>query len=143
MHDAGPLKRRFMRHANVPSHLGTLPDPSGRAVGVGRCGDTIEVMLRVEGDRICEIRHLPHGCAYTVACGSAVCELALHATLEQALEILPQDVEKALGGLPEDHLHCARLAVNTLGEAVADCYRRAARPAASSPHEESSTHADL
>jgi nitrogen fixation NifU-like protein len=33
-------------------------------------------------------------------------------------------VENELGGLPEDHKHCARLAVNTLGEAIADHYRR-------------------
>jgi len=36
----------------------------------------------------------------------------------------------ALGGLPEDHMHCARLAVNTLGEAIADYYRNAANSGA-------------
>jgi nitrogen fixation NifU-like protein len=65
--------------------------------------------------------------SYTsIACASAMSELARNCKLEQALEISPQDVEAELGGLPEDHLHCARLAVNTLGEAIADCYRRRA-----------------
>ena len=115
---------RFIRHVNMPSNLGTLDVPSGRALGVGQCGDAIEVTLRVADERITEIRFQPCGCGYTIACASAMSELARNRTLEQALEISPQDVEAELGGLPEDHLHCARLAVNTLGEAIADCYRR-------------------
>jgi nitrogen fixation NifU-like protein len=78
----------------------------------------------VDGERISDIRQMPRGCAFTIACASAMTELARNRTLEQALEITPQEVEAELGGLPQDHLHCARLAVNTLGEAIADCYRR-------------------
>ena len=100
--------------------------PSGRALGVGQCGDSVEVMLTVIDQRIAEIRCQPRGCAFTIACASAMSELARHRTLEDALEISSQDVEAELGGLPADHLHCARLAVNTLGEAIADCYRQRA-----------------
>jgi nitrogen fixation NifU-like protein len=128
--DFSKLKNRFVRHVNMPSRLGVVEDPSGRAVGVGQCGDSVEVTLRVSGGRIADIRFLPRGCAFTIACASALSELAVDRTLEQALEISPQDVEAELGGLPEDHLHCARLAVNTLGEAIADCYRQKTRPAA-------------
>lgn len=131
--DFSKLDDRFIRHVNVPSNLGTIEAPSGRALGVGQCGDSIEVTLTVIGGRIADIRCKPRGCAFTIACASAVSELACHRTLEQVLEITPQDVEVELGGLPEDHLHCARLAVNTLGEAVADCYRR--RPNPSIPDE--------
>jgi nitrogen fixation NifU-like protein len=123
-------ENRFIRHVNIPSNLGAIEAPSGRAVGVGQCGDSVEVTLRVEGECIRDIRYLPRGCAFTIACCSVMSELAKNRTLEQALEISPQDVEFELGGLPEDHLHCARLAVNTLGEAVADCYRRRVAPAA-------------
>jgi nitrogen fixation NifU-like protein len=42
-----------------------------------------------------------------------------------ALRLQPENVSDELGGLPEDHLHCARLAVNTLGEAIEAHYRRA------------------
>jgi len=122
--DFSKLDNRFIRHANMPSNLGTVEAPSGRALGVGQCGDSMEVTLRVTADRISEIQHSPRGCAFTIACASAMTELARGRTLEQALEITPQEVEAELGGLPQDHLHCARLAVNTLGEAIADCYRR-------------------
>ena len=117
-------KSRMLRHVTLPSNQGTIADPSGRAIGVGSFGDSLEVTLAVQGERITEIRHQPNGCAFTIACASAMSELARGRTLDQALEITPQDIEAELGGLPEDHLHCARLSVNTLGEAVADCYRR-------------------
>jgi nitrogen fixation NifU-like protein len=122
--DFSKLDDRFIRHVNVPCNMGVIELPSGRALGVGQCGDSVEVMLTVIDQRIAEIRCQPRGCAFTIACASAMSELARNRTLEQALEISPQDVEAELGGLPEDHLHCARLAVNTLGEAIADCYRR-------------------
>lgn len=124
--DFSKLDDRFIRHVNVPSNIGVIELPSGRALGVGQCGDSVEVTLTVTDQRIADIRCQPSGCAFTIACASAMSELARQRTLEDALEISPQDVEAELGGLPEDHLHCARLAVNTLGEAIADCYRRRA-----------------
>jgi nitrogen fixation NifU-like protein len=130
----------------MPSNLGVIHEPAGRAVGVGQCGDSVEVTLNVNGERIAEIRHLPRGCAFTIACGSAMTELARNRTLEKALEITPQDVEAELGGLPEDHMHCARLAVNTLGEAIADCYRRqraSSHPPRRSKEEEKARDADI
>ncbi|MCU0604512.1 MAG: iron-sulfur cluster assembly scaffold protein [Desulfobacterales bacterium] len=144
--DASKLSDRFFRHANMPSNLGTIEPPSGRALGVGRCGDSIEVTLGVVGERVAEVRCRPCGCEYTVACASAMSELARERTLEQALEITPRDVEVELGGLPEDHLHCARLAVNTLGEAIADCYRRRRPPvpaAGQPPVEENESDAHI
>jgi len=86
----------------------------------------MEVFLKIESGAIADIKVFPQGCVYTLVCASAMSELAKGRDLEQALELEPHHVADALGGLPEDHLHCARLAVNTLGEAVADYYRRAA-----------------
>jgi len=73
-------------------------------------------------------------------------ELARNRTLKQALEITPQDVEAELGGLTEDHLRCAHLAVNTLGEAIADCYmqqRASSQPPARLTEKESTLDADI
>ncbi|MFZ5584556.1 MAG: iron-sulfur cluster assembly scaffold protein [Thermodesulfobacteriota bacterium] len=124
----------FLRHAQAPRNLGEMAQPSGRGRAVGVCGDAIQVDLGVHDEVITEVRVMPQGCVYTTVCASAVGELALGLRLDQALELTPDEVEKALGGLPEDHLHCARLAVNTLGEAIADYYARATlagrRPAA-------------
>lgn len=115
---------RFLAHALTPVNVGFIPRCSGKATGVGSCGDSMEVTLSVAQGRIMDIRVMPNGCLHTVACASAMSELVKGRDLEEALEVGPEHLEAALGGLPHDHQHCARLAINTLGEAVEDYYRR-------------------
>ena len=118
-----PSGRRFWRHAHTPCNLGTCAAPSATAIGVGSCGDKIRVDLHIVNDIIEEVKCAPQGCVYTQACASAMSVLAVGRTIEQALKLQPEDVVHELEGLPDDHLHCARLAVNTLGNAVAEYYR--------------------
>ncbi|MFH0809407.1 MAG: iron-sulfur cluster assembly scaffold protein [Pseudomonadota bacterium] len=121
----GEVGEQFLCLARFPQNIGLLDNPSGKGAEVGQCGDSIEVSLRIDGGAIADIKVLPRGCVYTLVCASAMSELAKGRDLDHALELEPHEVAKALGGLPADHLHCARLAVNTLGEAIADYYRRA------------------
>ncbi|HHB75999.1 MAG TPA: iron-sulfur cluster assembly scaffold protein [Desulfobulbus sp.] len=128
-HDAraiDQLGRTFLLHANTPLNLGSLEKPDGSARLVGQCGDAIKIDLKVRGDVIDEICVLPEGCVFTRVCASVVSELADKKSLDQALEIEPEQIRDILGDLPEDHLHCARLAVNTLGEAIAEVLRKKA-----------------
>jgi nitrogen fixation NifU-like protein len=120
----GQVDQKFLTHAQFPRNLGVLSDATGQATEVGQCGDSVDVFIKVEGDTITKMKASPHGCLYTVVCASALGDLVQGRSLEQALQLEPEDVENELGGLPEDHKHCARLAVNTLGEAIADHYRR-------------------
>jgi nitrogen fixation NifU-like protein len=114
---------RFWQHARNPRNLGVCATPSACAVGVGSCGDKIRVDLRIVDDVLQEVKCIPQGCIYTQACASAMSVLATGRSIEQALKLQPGDVSGELEGLPEDHLHCARLAVNTLGDAIAEYYR--------------------
>ena len=128
-HDAiaiNQLGRTFLFHANTPLNLGTLDNPDGSGRLIGKCGDAIRIDLKVRDDVIEEIRVLPEGCVFTRVCASVVSELADQKKLDQALEIEPEQIRDILGDLPEDHMHCARLAVNTLGEAIAEALRKKA-----------------
>ena len=89
---------------------------------MGVCGDSIDIYLSIQNQAIVNIGQITHGCIYTVACGSAVSQLVSGKSLDDAfsLKVTPEDVAAELGGLPEDHMHCASLAVNTLGEAIDD-----------------------
>lgn len=120
----GQVGAQFLYLAQNPKNIGLLDNPSGKGTAVGQCGDSIEVSLRIDGGVIAEIKVLPLGCVYTLVCASAMSELAKGRDLDLALELEPHDVVTAVGGLPDDHLHCARLAVNTLGEAIADYYSK-------------------
>lgn len=118
------LAPQFWCHAQRPQNTGSFTEADGQGSAVGSCGDSLNVFLKINEERIEGIRQTPNGCVYTVACGSAMSVLAKGRLIEAALKIEPQDVEAVLGGLPDDHRHCARLAVNTLGEAIADYYHR-------------------
>ena len=101
-----------------PRHLEKLDQPDGSATVTGSCGDTMVMGLKIRDGRIAEIGFLTDGCGPTVACGSVLSQMARSKTLDQALDIAVHRLLKELGGLPDSHLHCARLAVDTLQTAI-------------------------
>jgi nitrogen fixation NifU-like protein len=111
---------KVIQEAHHPSNLGRMPGPDARAVVRGGCGDTMEIDLRLDGKRIQEATFMTDGCGPSVACGSTLTQMAQGLSLEQARQIRPRDLLEALGGLPEDSVHCAELAVNTLQAAIAN-----------------------
>lgn len=121
------LPRKFQEHMRHPHNQGTLANPGGSAEMTGQCGDSIAVDIRLDGDSIRDIRARPTGCVYTLVCSSAMSRLAKGRTINEALWLEPEDVAREVGGLPEDHMHCARLALNALGEAIADHLERAGK----------------
>jgi len=119
----GQVGENFINLARQPRNIGSMDNPSGKGNAVGQCGDSVEVFLQMIGGIIANIRVVPRGCVYTLVCASAMSELVKGRSLDEALYLEPDEVAAALGGLPEDHMHCARLAVNSLGEAIADYYK--------------------
>ncbi|MBM4464136.1 MAG: iron-sulfur cluster assembly scaffold protein [Chloroflexi bacterium] len=103
-----------------PKNLGRMSAPDARGSVHGWCGDTMEIYLRLNEDRIKEATFMTDGCGPTVACGSMLTTMVTEISLEEASEIKPEDLIAALDGLPEESLHCAELAVSTLREAIAN-----------------------
>ena len=95
--------------------------PDGYGKKTGDCGDTIEFFLKLSREEIQRVAFDTDGCLYTVVCCNAVGSLAEAGSLDAAWRITPQTVNDYLETLPEDHLHCAELAVGTLYLALADC----------------------
>ncbi len=118
-----PAGARFWQYARAPRYLGACADASASATGVGSCGDKLHVDLCIENHTIVKFRCKPKGCVYTLVCASALGALAEGCTIDEALQLQPEDVARELERLPDDHMHCARLAVNTLGDAIAEYYR--------------------
>ena len=107
-------------HSMNPRNVGNLEDADGFARITGPCGDTIEIWLKVENDKIRDATFWTDGCVTTIAAGSMVTELAKGKSVLETQRITQQDVLNALGGLPEESAHCALLAANTLREAISD-----------------------
>jgi nitrogen fixation NifU-like protein len=111
---------KMIDHFLNPRNLGEIPAPNGFARVTGPCGDTMEIYVKVSDGRIVNASFWTDGCGTTIASGSMVTELAKGKSITETLKITQNDVLDALGGFPEESLHCALLAANTLKEAIKD-----------------------
>ncbi len=94
--------------------------PDGKARITGRCGDTMEIDLKFTGNRVSETSYWTDGCAYSLNCVCAAADLAKGKTPDEIIEIDADLLQKTIGGLPRDQMHCAELAAETLGAALDD-----------------------
>ncbi len=107
-------------HFLNPRNLGEIPAHDGFGRIVGPCGDTMQICLKVQGGKVTNTSFWTDGCGPSIASGSMVTELAKGKSVPEAGRITQQDILDALGGLPEESLHCALLAADTLKEAIKD-----------------------
>ena len=101
-----------------PRNLGKIRNADGFAKIKGPCGDTMQISFKVKDHDISKIRFKTDGCASSIAAGSIATELAQGRKIEEAAEISQEMILDALDGLPEESVHCALLASNTLKEAI-------------------------
>jgi len=106
-----------------PRYVGALENPDGYGRLTGTCGDTMQIFLKFQGDRVTEASFQTDGCGSSTVCGSFAAELALGKTPEELTEITGDIILDILGGLPEEDRHCAFLAAGTLQEAL-DSYMK-------------------
>jgi nitrogen fixation protein NifU and related proteins len=116
--EAARFSAKVLEEARNPRNVGAMLQPDAHAALNGACGDRMEVFLRLDGDCIERVTFLTDGCGPTVACGSKLTSMAVGKTLDEAAAIRAADLVAALDGLPEEHVHCASLAVNTLRLAI-------------------------
>lgn len=118
-----PLKysSEVMEHFLNPHNMGEIEKPDGEGqVGSPVCGDIMKIQIKVENDRIKDIKFKTLGCAAALASSSVLTDLAKGKTLEEAGKITREDVVKELGGLPAVKIHCSVLAQDALRKAIED-----------------------
>lgn len=112
---------KVLDHFKNPRNVGELDNPDGVGVeGNPVCGDLMEIQIKVEDDRIADIRFKTFGCGSAIATSSMVTEMAKGLTLEEALKITRDSVAEELDGLPPQKMHCSNLAADALHKAIQD-----------------------
>jgi len=89
-------------------------------VGNPTCGDVMKIMIRVDEDKIEDIKFQTMGCAAAIASSSMLTVLAKGKSLDEAGKIGNKDVARALGELPPIKVHCSNLAADALKLAIAN-----------------------
>ena len=106
---------QLLDHFENPRNAGDLADADA-AVELENpvCGDVIRLSLKFEDGRIREIRFKAKGCVPAMACGSALTEMVLGKTADEARQLTREDLTRALGGVPQASSHAVQLALDTL-----------------------------
>jgi len=111
---------KVIQEAAHPKNMARMVAPDVCGIIHGCCGDTMEIYLRLTGDRIKEATFMTDGQEPAIACGSILTTMLPGLLLEEAEKITAEDLIAALDGLPQAKVHCAKLMANTLQEAVAN-----------------------
>ena len=113
--------KNVMDHFANPRNVGVIEDASGvGTVGNAKCGDIMQFFIKVEDDKIVDVKFKTFGCGAAIATSSAATEMIKGMTIDEALTFTNKAVIEKLGGLTSSKIHCSVLAEEALHEAIKD-----------------------
>ena len=112
------FSKKLINEYRNPSNFGVIDNPDAVGKTKGPCGDTMQIMLKIDNGKVTDVRFWTDGCGTSIACGSMLTKMIKGKTIEEIFAITSEKLNDELDGLPENHVHCTVLAVNTLKKTI-------------------------
>ena len=115
---------QLLDHFENPRNAGDLSDADATVeIENPVCGDVIRLSVKFVAGRIAQIRFKAKGCVPAMACGSALTEMVVGKTAEEARTFTKEDLVHTVGELPQASSHAAHLALDALSAALSKIER--------------------
>lgn len=125
------VKEHFFNPKNIFKTYSEAAEYEKKADGIGQvgsaeCGDVMKMFIKVDPKKqtITECKWQTFGCASAIASTSILSEMVIGMKISDAKKITPNDIVKALGGLPVRKIHCSVLGDQALRAAIEDYEKR-------------------
>ena len=116
---------KVMDHFRNPRNVGVIEDADAVGeVGNAKCGDIMTIYLKIDDDKISDVKFQTFGCGSAIASSSMATELIKGKPVSDALALTNAAVAEALDGLPPHKMHCSVLAEEAVKAAIGDYYVR-------------------
>ncbi|MDI6861292.1 MAG: iron-sulfur cluster assembly scaffold protein [Caldisericia bacterium] len=110
---------KFVDHFLNPRNVGEIENPD--SIGIveeEKGGGKIIFYIKVNGDRIIDIKYKILGCPSAISSASLISESFIGATLEECLKIDINFLKNNFGDLSQDVLYCGNLSIEAFKNAI-------------------------
>ena len=117
---------KVIDHFANPRNVGEIENADGIGeVGNSKCGDIMKMYIKVDDNKISDVKFKTFGCGAAIATSSmAATERIKGKSVDDALKLTNKAVMEALDGLPPVKVHCSVLAEEAIKAAVSDYYKK-------------------